>query len=94
MTCGCLFGQGFLLPLEGAGPVFVFFLIKLCLPFASRLFAGSAGVPLGVATNAIAMMYVVKELALEFAGDRFSVNGGGQIRSFESRGERRGELMG
>jgi hypothetical protein len=68
---GCPFGQGFLLPLEGAGPVFILFLVEFCLPFADRLFAGRAGVILLVTSNTIAVTDVVKELTLEFTATFF-----------------------
>ncbi len=90
---GCLFGKRVLLPFESAGPIFVLFGIELRLPFAGRLFARGAGVILGVISNAIVMSDIIKYSALKFAGDVFSVDGGSQIRSFESRRERAGEFV-
>ncbi len=72
----------FLLPLEGAGPVFILFFIEIFFPFTDRFFAGRAGVILFVASNSIAMTDGVKELTLEFAGDVFPVDSGSQVRSF------------
>jgi hypothetical protein len=37
-----------------------------------------------VASNTVAVTDVVKKLTLEFTGDIFAVDGGGQIRSLES----------
>ena len=78
------FGLCLLLPFESTGPIGALILIKFLLPFASRLLAGSAGVVLGVASDAIAMTNVIKQLALELAGDGLTVHGGRQIRSFQS----------
>jgi hypothetical protein len=73
-----------LLPFEGAGPIGAFILVELLFPLASRLLAGSAGVVLGVAPDAIAMTNVIKQLALKLAGDSFAVHGGSQIRSLQT----------
>ena len=87
-------GQGFLLPLEGAVPIFVFGLIEFYFPFARRLFAGFAGMPLSMTTNAVTVTDIVVQFLLEFARYGFPVNGGRQIRSLEPLREGSGEFMG
>ena len=87
-------GQSFLLPLEGAIPVLVFGLIEFFFPFTRCFFAGFAGMPLGMAPNAVAVTNIVVQFLLEFARYGFPVNGGCQIRSLKPLGEGSGEFMG
>jgi hypothetical protein len=50
--------------------------------------------PLSMTTNAVAVTYIVVQLALEFARYKFPLDGGHQIRSLEPLREGSGELMG
>jgi hypothetical protein len=72
-----LFLLGLLLPFEGACPILVLVLIELRFPPVYGLFTGGACMVLGVASHAIAVLNVVKELALKFACDQLTVNGSG-----------------
>ncbi len=47
-----------------------------------------------VASDAVAVTYVIKQLTLESTGDVFPVDSGSQIRSFQSHREGGGEFMG
>ncbi len=84
----------FLLPFQGAQPVFFFIFVKFCFPFADRFLAGRSHVLFGVAPHAVAMSDVVEQFLLEFAGDGFTVDSRLQIRSLQTRGKRTGVLVG
>ncbi len=83
-----LFLLGLLLPFESPGPILVFILIEFGFPPACRLFTGGTGMVLGVASHAIAVLNVIKELALKFACYQLAVHSGGQIGSLEAGRER------
>jgi hypothetical protein len=83
-----LFLLGLLLPFEGACPILVLILIELRFPPAYWLFTGGACMVFGVASHAIAVFNVVKELALKFACDQLAINGSGKVGSLEAGRER------
>ncbi len=83
-----LFLLGLLLPFESSGPILVFVLIECGFPPACRLFTGGASMVLGMASHAITVLNIIKELALKFACYQFAVNSGGQIGSLEAGRER------
>ncbi len=87
-------GQSFLLPLEGAIPVFIFGLIELFFPFTRCLLAGFAGMPFGMTPNTVAVTDIVVQFLLEFARYCFSVDSSCQIRSLKPLREGSGEFMG
>jgi hypothetical protein len=88
------FCQGFLLPLKGARPILLLFVIELRFPFASSILAGCAGMVLRVAANTIPIQYVIIQLLLQFAGDGVTINLSRQVGAFEAFGEDSGALMG
>jgi hypothetical protein len=65
-------------------PILIFVCVELALPLAERLLAGRSRVILRIAANTVAVLDIVKQLTLELAGDGLTVNGSGQIGSFQT----------
>ena len=68
--------KGFLLPLKGARPIFLFLVVELRFPFASSVLAARAGVVLRVAAHTIPIQNVIIQLLLKFAGDGVTIHFG------------------
>jgi CHASE3 domain sensor protein len=79
----------FLLPLECACPILVFIFIKLGFPPAYWLFAGGSCMVFGMASHAVAVFDIVKQLTLEFAGNQLAIHGGSKVRAFQAGRQRR-----